>query len=197
MEINLQRINVKLMTAEVNDLDIDPFIGVFGRWRHDKTHHSRWIDLADYAHIPRGQGVVLVGKQGNFSIDLTDPGPGMLYCGKNDFEGPVATRVLEAMKRCLSLSLSLILEPEYPQKLLLRPGYWIVTVNDRLNFPNTAETEDKLGVSIRRAFENLFGSDNYLATREPDPNRRYGYSVTVAGLPDAKEILEKITQLTV
>ena len=193
MEPDLQRINAKLMADAPADLNIDSILAIFGRWRHDKDHPSDWVDLADYAHMARGQGILLVGKQGNFSVDLTDPGPGLLYAGKKDFQGPAANRVLEAIRRCLALAVPLVGEPEYPTGLKLQPGWWELTINDRLDFPNTDETDGQLGPDIRSALDTVFGAGNYRAEREPNPGRRYAYSVRAKWPGGVKELLEKVT----
>ncbi len=193
MEPDLQRINAKLMADAGANLNIDSILAIFGRWRQDRDHPSDWVDLADYAHMAKGQGILLVGKQGNFAVDLTDPGPGLLYCGKKDFEGPVVDRVLEAMRRCLALAVPLVAEPEYPADLKPQPGSWELTVNDRLDFPNTGETDKQLGPSIKSVLDSVFGSGNYTAEREPDPQRRYAYSVRTEWPAGVKELLEKVT----
>ncbi len=195
MESDLQRINAKLMANGPADLNIDPILAVFGRWRQDKEHPSDWVDLADYAHMARGQGILLVGKQGNFSVDLTDPGPGLLYGGKKDFQGSPANRVLEAMRRCLTLAVPLVGEPEYPASLKLQPGSWELTVNDRLNFPNTDETDKQLAPGIQSALDTVFGAGNYSAEREPDPGRRWAYSVRAEWTADVERLLEKVTEI--
>ena len=192
MEPDLQRINAKLMAEAPADLNIDSILAIFGRWRQDKDHPSDWVDLADYAHMAKGQGILLVGKQGSFSLDLTDPGPGLLYVGKKDFQGPVAGRVLEAMRRCLALAVPFVAEPEYPAGLKLQPGSWELTINDRLDFPNTDETDRQLGADIRSALDRVFGSGSYTAEREPDPERRYSYSVRAEWPAGVKDLLEKV-----
>lgn len=185
MEPDLQRINVKLLADVPAEFTLDPFLAVFGRWRHEKDNPADWVDLADYAHMPSGQGILIVGHQGNFSIDLTAPGVGLLYCGKKDFEGTDEQRFAEAFRRCLALTRRLVSEPEYPAELKLRAGSWELAVNDRLEFPNNGETDRRLRPAVESAAVALFGSGDYNLDREQDPQRRYGYSIrseTVGGL---------------
>ena len=101
--------------------------------------------------------------------------------------------MLEAIRRCLALAVPLIGEPEYPASLKLQPGSWELTINDRLDFPNTDETDGQLGPGIKSALDTLFGSGNYTAEREPDPGRRYAYSVRAKWPGGVKELLEKVT----
>ncbi|MBI4460417.1 MAG: hypothetical protein HY648_10215, partial [Acidobacteria bacterium] len=66
---NLQRIQIKILSGAPAGLSLDPFIEIFGRWRKE-SHPAEWVDLADYAHVPRGPGIVLIGQRCNFSVDM-------------------------------------------------------------------------------------------------------------------------------
>ncbi len=175
--MDLQRINLKLLADAPPDFSVDSFLAIFGRWRNDATNPAAWFDLADYAHMPKGAGVVLVGKQGNFSIDLGDPGPGLLYCGKQDYSGPVEQRITETFQRCLALVKPLLTEPEYPPDLEVQPGKWELAINDRLDSPNTGATDRELRPGISAALDTVFGPGAYAMERESDPQKRYGFSI--------------------
>jgi hypothetical protein len=189
MEPDLQRIDVKMLAEAPADLSLDPFLAIFSRWRHEQDE-SDWIDLADYAHMPKGAGIMLIGKQGAFSVNLDDPGIGLLYSGRKDFAGTVDQRVLEAARRCLNFTKRLTAEPEYPEPLKLLPGAWEVFINDRLNFPNTQETGQRLRGGIESALNVLFGAGAYSMKAEDDPQRRYAFSVR-AQQADIEQLLEK------
>ena len=192
MSADLQRIHVKLLADAQPDLGLDPFLAIFGRWRQDKSHPSQWIDLADYAHMAKGPGILLVGKQGNFSANRDDPGLGLLYAGKAGFEGSEEERVLEAFRRCLELTQAVLEEPEYPTGLKLEPGSWELFINDRLNFPNNEATDAVLRSSIETALNTLFGVGGYTLARDGDPQRRYAFSIRAATSGDLAELLDKV-----
>ena len=177
MTSDLQRIHVKMLADAPPSLSLDPFLAIFGQWRNDKTHPARWIDLADYAHMASGPVIVLAGHQGNYSLDRNHPGLGLLYAGKKDFEGSDDARIIEAFRRCVHLTSALVAEPAYPADLKLRPGAWEIFINDRLGFPNSEETDARMGPAIRSALDSIFGGGAYGAERDNDPGRRYGFSI--------------------
>src|SRR5262249_37485037 len=74
--LDLQKIAVKILSNAPATVSLDPFIAIFGRWRTETDHPAQWLDLADYAHMPRGPGIVLVGRNANFSFDLGSAAPG-------------------------------------------------------------------------------------------------------------------------
>ena len=177
MEEDLQRIHLKILADAPAGLSLDPFLAIFGRWRHDKNHPAEWVDLADYAHMAKGPGIMLGGKQCNFCVSTDDPGLGLLYAGKKDFEGPVENRVLEAFRRCIRLSQALAAEPEFPPEMTLNTKSWELFINDRLQFPNTDATDRLLRAPIQAALDELFGAGDYAMTRDTDNKRRYAFSI--------------------
>lgn len=190
--MSLQKISLKLFVDVPGTLPLEPFLPIFARWRENKTHASGWVDLADYAHVRNGPGVMIIGHQGNLGMDLTDPGPGILYCNKKDLEGTTEERVLDTFRRTLPLARALTAEPEYPKQLAPRPGFWELVVNDRMQAPNTDETEAALRPGIDAALERIFGGGRYTAVREKDPLRRYGFIIHSDSVGNLEEIAERL-----
>ena len=134
---------------------------------------------------------MMIGKQGNLGLDLADPGPGILYANKQDLEGTTEDRLLETFRRCLALTAALTAEAEYPTDLKPRPGFWELSFNDRLETPNTDETDRQLRPAIEATIRRLFGSDDTLI-READPKRRYGFVIHAEGVPTLETIASRL-----
>ncbi len=192
MTADLQRIHVKMLAEAPLSLSLDPFLAIFGQWRNDKSHPARWVDLADYAHMAKGPVIVLAGHQGNYSLDRNDPGLGLLYAGKKDFEGSDEERIVEAFRRCLDLTKVLIGEAAYPADLKLQPGSWEIFINDRLEFPNDDDTDARLRLAVKSALDRLFGSGAFTAERDSDPQRRYGFSIRASADVTMDTLLERV-----
>lgn len=175
--MDLQRIDLKAQLDAPRDVKLDPLLGIFGRWRNDKDHPARWVDLADYAHMSRGAGVVLIGKQGMFGVTRFDPGLGLLYSGRSEYDGSCEKRFIESFRRHLALATVLLREPDYPAELKTLTGSWELSLNDRLNFPNNEETDRLLRPPIQAALDKLFGPGSYETTTESDRQRRYGFTL--------------------
>jgi hypothetical protein len=112
--MNLQRVHLKVFTDAPETFSLDPFLDIFARWREDKTHPCAWLDLADYAHVENGPGIMLIGQRGNLSMDLAAPGPGILYANKKDLGAGDADRIAETFRRALQLFEALTGESAYP-----------------------------------------------------------------------------------
>ena len=188
MTKDLQRIDLKVFVDAPENPDFDPILTAFARWRHEADAPSDWVDLADYAHMSRGAGVVIVGKQGIFGVTRFDPGLGLYYSGRGEYEGSSAERVLETFRRHLSLTAALVGEPEYPAALKTLAGSWELAINDRLDFPNNGETDRLLRPSIEAALDKLFGPGGYEMVQDGDHQRRYGFSIQ-ANSTDLSQLL--------
>ncbi len=125
------------------------------------------IDVADYKHVPDGPGVMLIGHDGDFSIDLAEGRPGPRYVRKRGWDDPDGddAQVLQArLDEVLSM-----LQPgadaqagERKLRKIVRcaKGELQVTFSDQLRTPNTAESftaieADILAVLVQRHADGL------------------------------------------
>ncbi len=169
--LDLQRIGLKIFADPPAQLSLNPFLAIFGRWRAEASHPAQWVDLADYAHMPQGPGIMLIGKLANFSFDLAQPGPGALYVSKKDLSGSYEDRLRRVMREGFELAARLAAEAEFPTGVRLKRQQLELFFNDRLETPNTDATDGELGPAVGRVFEE------YEITREPDAGRRYGFLI--------------------
>ena len=102
-------------------------------------------------------------------------------------------RVLETFRRCLALVEPLLAEPEYPSALQPMWGSWELVINDRLEAPNTDETDAALRSDFEAALKQLFGRGGYTAEREPDLGRRYGISIRAGQAPTLEDLKSKLS----
>lgn len=189
--MDLQRINVKLFVDAPDPVPVDALLPVFARWREDTANPAEWVDLADYAHVPRGPGVMIIGRQGNLALDLADPGPGILYANKKALAGSVSERVLDTFRRALALTRALLEEPGFPSGIVPRPAAWELVFNDRIHAPNTDATHAVLGPDVDAALDRLFGA-GCAAVREPDAHRRYGFIIHGDGVDSLDQIAARV-----
>jgi len=193
MANDLQRIDWKVFIDASEGYSLDPILTVFDRWRQEDDAPSDWVDLADYAHMPRGPRVMMAGKREHFSLDTNEPGPGLLLQNRAGLVGSIEERFIESMKRHLTLAVRLTSEDEWPTDLKVQGGAWSVAINDRLGFPNDDATEAELKDGLVGALDRFFGEGGYALTRDEDPARRYGYGITVATTRTVAEILGSIS----
>jgi hypothetical protein len=91
------RIGVKLYAREPERVDPARFIPLFHGWIQGGTVDGLPIDVADYAHVHQGPGVMLIGHEADHAIDLGEGRPGILYQRKREPEGTLEERVGAAL----------------------------------------------------------------------------------------------------
>lgn len=192
---NLQRIQIKIAADAPVGLRLDPFLEIFARWRKE-THPAEWVDLADYAHLPRGPGIVLAGQRCNVAFDLTDPGPGILYTAKKGLTGSYAERLGAAMEWCLEFSKRLTAEPEFPKDVRLRTDSLELRFNDRLETPNTAATDAELRPAVVEVLNALYGPGGYDLRRASEPGNCYGFTVRGKKAESLDTLLGRLTNVS-
>jgi len=191
-QVNLQKISVKILTDAPPTLNLDPFIAIFGRWRAEADHPAQWRDLADYAHMPRGPGIVLVGRNANFSFDLGSAAPGMLYTSKRNLDGTPEARLRSVLRTCFEMSHRLAAEPEFPRQVRLLTGSLELQLNDRLETPNTQLTDRLLRPAIESVAHDLFAAEGLDLRRQPDPGKLYGFSIHSPVSPSLDILLSRL-----
>src|SRR5262245_28720491 len=97
--MELQKINVKILTEEPNQVPLTDFINIFHGWLQatDGVYH----DVADYSHMQAGSGIVLVADDANVSIDETDNRRGLLYRQKSKVSGSNVEKLTTCRGLCL------------------------------------------------------------------------------------------------
>jgi hypothetical protein len=198
MDIDLQRIQIKILSNAPGGLDLNPFIEIFGRWRGEKSHPAQWVDLADYAHVPRGPGIVLVGFNANFSFDMTadsngaGESPGTLYFAKKGLLGSYSERILSAMKTCLTLSQRLVAEREFPPAVVLQPGSLEIRFPDRLLTPNSPSVHERLRPALEESLTRLYGAGSYALNAHSNSSEAPSYSVRAESAGSLDDLLRRL-----
>lgn len=141
---DLHRIGVKL-PLDAADPDLAVLIPLFHGFIRDRRLPGLLIDVADYRHLPGGPGVMLVGHEGLWSLDMADGRPGIQYTRRQPWPaGDLAARIAACRDLCEAAAAGL------PWPLL--PGRAWVFANDRLRAPSSEEVRLGLADAARTAF---------------------------------------------
>lgn len=190
--MDLQRIELKVFLDAPAGVRFETVLTVFDRWRQQTDHPSDWVDLADYGHMKQGPVMLMAGKRDRVAVDTNLPGAGIVVQTQKGLSGSIEERFVEAFRRHLSMATRLTSEPEFPAGLMPRGGDWMVTINDRLQFPNNEATDQAVRSGLVAALDRLFGDAGYDLERDANPERRYAYRVRAEGNPTLTELATKL-----
>jgi hypothetical protein len=174
----MHHLGVKIFEQSGAELKADCAILVFHRWIQRGGQPELLIDVADYAHVPAGPGVVLVGHEASYSLDNSDNRLGLLYQRKekNGLDSQTSMRAVydSAVGACRRLEQ----EPEFKGKLQFDEHEFALIWNDRALYPNTDESWQRVRPEVDVFLEGLLGAGNYRLTRVGQ-DRRERLSVEV------------------
>jgi hypothetical protein len=142
--------------TKTGDIELEKLVPVFHDWiRAKKIPDELLIDVADYAHVPQGPGVVLIGHQSDYYLDVADNRPGLLYSRKRGFEGDFQAGIEDTFRRALEACQ--MLEQEADLDFEFATSEVFFRVQDRLRAPNADETYEAYEPALRQATSAFFG----------------------------------------
>ena len=95
--MELQHLDVKIPLDPPSPAELEALIPIFHQWIRDGDGDELLIDVADYRHVHGGPEVLLIGYEGNYSLDNTDGRPGLRYTRKTVLPGTNAERLGQAI----------------------------------------------------------------------------------------------------
>jgi len=159
--MDAQKLQLKVFalpeTAERVALDV--FIPVFHRWIKERVLPELVIDVANYAHVPEGPGVVLIGHASDYFMDLGDGRMGLLHNRKR-CAAPPGDRLDDLARRALYAAVLLEKDTMLAGKVRFASNEFLFRINDRLAAPNNdatfARVKPELEVLGRALFAHPF-----------------------------------------
>ena len=191
--MTLQHVNVKLLLQNPADARLEPLIPVFHSWIEAQNGDELLIDVADYTHVPAGPGIVLIGHQGNYSVDNTGNRLGVRYNRKAVVDGGNQESLAQAARSALSACRRLEEEPRLNGKFRFNGQEIEIFVNDRLIAPNNAATREALDADLRNFAGKLFRGKEYSISYGDDPRSLFTAFVRSSQPCSAAELLQTLS----
>ena len=200
--MNPSKLQLKLFarTDMGGDLPLEAFIPVLHRWIKEHLLPELSIDVANYAHVPDGPGVVLIGDANDYFVDqslaakskgASGPQLGLLVSRKRHAPAP-DQRLNDLFRRTVHAAMLLERDPALAGKLSFRTDEWVVRVNDRLAAPNNPETVAALHPEIEAFVSQLFTGATVTVTPDGEPRQLVTIRITATPAPALPALLERL-----
>jgi len=176
----MQHVNIKIFARGSENVKLADAIPVFHRWIQRRDLPELLIDVADYAHVPEGPGVLLIAHEANYSLDLARDELGLLYNRKMAGSGDPQEELRQAYDAAITACQRLENEPEFQGVLRFDRSHLEVIFNDRLLHPNTEEGWRQVEPEAVLFFDGIFGVGRYSLERGGEPRERL--RATVRGI---------------
>ncbi len=176
----LHRCAVKIFAGPNVELNGRACIPIFHRWIQSGALDGLLIDVADYTHLNDGPQVVLVGHEGNLSVDDGGGRSGLVYTLKRAPEGPLVDRLLAVVRMVATAGHLLESDTELGGRVTFRGNEIAVVPNDRLVAPADRAAEALIHPSIRAIADRLYPDGGSEISVDANSRNRITFSVTYA-----------------
>lgn len=194
-----QRISTKLFINEPEALDLPAFIPIFHNWIREQKVDGVPIDVADYKHVKEGPGVLLIGHEGDYALDLGHGRPGLLYSYKRQWQSETLAGRLQAVLHRLLHGAQLVeTEASLGGRLTFATDELQLTFLDRLRTPNTPETMAAVSQKVEATLAAMYRGLAVTVERvETDERRPFSLRVQAPEAPDVNTLLSLLNELAV
>lgn len=166
-----KRVAVKFFATDPKaDVNAHAFIAVFHEFIREKSVEGILIDVADYAHVPEGPGVVLIGHDVDYSIDLNEGRAGLLTVGKRLAGGSVSDHLEDTVRKGL-LAMKAV-HANGSTGLQFSAGSMKLQIVDRLEAPNTDAGFAKFEPELESLATRLYGDGASVERTDGDEPRK-------------------------
>lgn len=190
--MELQHVNVKLFVKRAEAVDLEALIPVFHEWIQNQSRGELLLDIADYRHVHSGPGIVLIGHEGNYSLDNRGNRLGVRYNRKSMLEGSNLERLVQAAQAALTACLRLEAEPSLEGRIQFNGREMEVFINDRLLAPNSDLTRRAALSEFQAFFSSLFRGCEFDLTYPQDPRCLFGVRATTCQSFATEALLENL-----
>jgi hypothetical protein len=188
-----RKIQIKLLVRSPKELDVEPIVPVFHDWIRKDALGELLIDVTDYAHVPRGPSLLLVGHASDYCLDFAKGEAGLLYSRKRDAVEGAVENTKDAFRRVLLAAKKLEEEPSLETPLLFRTDELVFRVNDRLRAPRTKETLAQVEPTLRTVLGALYPGASITLEEEGDPRELFTLRVRTGVDARVGDLLSRVS----
>jgi hypothetical protein len=183
------KLQVKLFTDGAQPINLESVIPIFHEWIKHHRLNEMMIDVANYAHVPKGPGVALIGNDADYYFDESGGRPGLLYSRKREAPAPEA-RLADAFRRVITAALLLEKEEVFAGKVRFRSDEILFRINDRLEGPNSETTFAAVRPELDAFCGKLFGGHKLAAVG--GPKELFAVKISTDGKTPLAAVLERL-----
>jgi hypothetical protein len=187
------RISLKYFVKDPGTVDLDEFIPLFHRWIQNHRVEGLLVDVADYKHVPQGPGMMLIGHEGDYALNMENGQPGMFYVRKRKAPDNLIDFLRLMFRLTLSACHAVETDEELKGKVRFATNEAELLFVDRLRVPNQPESFNLICDPLQSVVTELYGD---AAVRiEPlknDPRESFGVRISAPAPVDLPVLIERM-----
>jgi hypothetical protein len=186
-------VSVKLFVADPSGVRLKELIPVFHRWiKESLLEDELQIDVANYEHVPKGPGIVLICDRAHYYFDVRAGRAGLRYRGRREARGSGAEAVTRAFRAALHAARLLEADPVLGGRYRFRTDEVEFGIYDRLLAPSEERTLAAIRPELEEAVRSLYGTDDVTLELSSGPKEPFMVTVKAGASPDVEELLGRL-----
>jgi hypothetical protein len=187
-------VSVKLFVDAQSVVRPLELIAVFHRWIKDGSLEDELvIDVANYEHVPKGPGVVLICDKAHYYFDVRADRWGMRYRGRREARATGEEAVVRAFRSALHAASLLESDPTLEGRYRFRTDEVEFGIYDRLLAPSEQATLDAVRPALEAAVTAIYGEPATSVELASDPKEPFMVSIKNPGSQSVEELLGRLT----
>jgi hypothetical protein len=193
MSATPQRIAVKFPVSPdpKAPVDLEPFIGLYHRFIQQGRLEGLLLDVADYAHVPDGPGIVLIGHDVDYALDLQGGSAGLLTVRKRYADLSTADVLRDTLSRALGAVEAI--EEDGSTGVSFSTASVTVQCFDRLRTPNTDDGYEALRKAVEPVADVLYGACEIDRAHTDDARRPLALTLRSGDAADAATLIARLS----
>ena len=190
--MKLHRLQVKAYVDGQEEIDLSALIPVFHRWIQDGALEELLIDVANYEHVPEGPGIVLIGHEADYALDLGGGRPGLLYTRKRAVPDGVGAALKLALHRVFAAAHLLERDESTANVFKFRTDELEFGFLDRLQVPSVASSLELVRDDLVNVVGDVYDTDDVMVEWiESDDRLPFRVRVRTGTAPSISELAER------
>ena len=152
-----KRLSAKFFSLNQQQPNLTAYVPIFQRAIQQQTLAGMLIDVADYAHVPQGPGVILIAHELDYAVDVSRGEAGIMVTYKHVAETDLTSTILALFKHLTALVVLLQQDPtlDFPVNRQIVE----LSFRDRLQYPNRPETLALVGSALQAVLATVGGGE--------------------------------------
>jgi hypothetical protein len=184
---------VKLFADDKAVVQPQELIAVFHRWiKENVLEDELMIDVANYAHVPKGPGIILVCDKAHYSFDVRDDRWGLRYRSRREARATGQDAITRAFASALNAASLLVNDPTLDGRYAFRTDEVEFGIYDRLRAPSGEETLEAIRPALDATVEMLYGEPAESIELVSGPKEPFMVSVKHSASPSVDQLLHRL-----
>jgi hypothetical protein len=185
-------VSVKLFVEDPSRVVLEDLIPVFHRWIGEAAIKDELlIDVAIYAHVPEGPGIVLVCDKAHYYFDAKGGRPGLRYRGRREARAVGEEGIARAFRAVLE-GAALLEADETLGGYRFKTDEIELVIYDRLRAPSGEETLAAVRPVVEQYARSLYGAGAVTIEMASGPRQPFTLRVTADVAPTVGELLGRL-----